>query len=1037
MLGRARPLLIGTLLLLPLASIPQPALAADKVDLTSSSYQALQWRLIGAFRGGRVTAVGGHPDHPQSFYMGATGGGVWKTTDAGQSWKNVSDGFFNVGTIGAIAVAPSDPDILYVGTGEGPVRGVTTSHGDGVYKSRDGGTTWQHVGLKDSRQIARIVVDPGNPDLVYAAVQGNPWGPSEDRGVYRSRDGGTSWQRIHFVDASTGASDIDLDASSGRILYAAMWDHQREPWTIRSGGPGSSLWKSTDGGDSWTRLAKGLPALMGKTSVVVSPADPNRLWAMIEATEGGVYRSDNAGTTWTRVNQDPGIRDRGWYYTHVFAHPKDRNGVYVLAAPMVVSRDGGVTFEEIQTPHGDNHDLWINPRNPDIMVQGNDGGANVSFNGGQTWSTQMNQPTGQFYRLETDALFPYRIYTAQQDNTTVRIPSRSLDGGIGEAEWKPVGGGESSFLSMYRKNPSLVYGTGLLGGLNEYDDRTGTVRDIDPYPQFAGFRRGLDLAHRFNWNAPVLVSQHDPSTVYHAGNRLLKSTDKGLNWTAISPDLTRARLETIGTTGGPIMIEGAGGEHYATLTYIAESPRDPKIIWTGSDDGLVHLTRDSGATWSNVTPSGLPEGQINTIEISPHVPGTAYITVARYKLNDFAPYAFRTIDYGRSWTAITNGFSGDNFVRVVREDSVRPGLLYAGTEGGVYVSTDAGGNWKPLQLNLPTVPITDLKVHGDDLVAATQGRALWVLDGLHPLRELTPAVASAPMHLFTPAPALRLEGGGGSLAVEGANPSQGAVIYYSFANAPKGPVTLEILDASGSVLRRYSSEAQAKARTELVKGAQGEPPAPPLPNKAGLNRYVWNLRLEPMTAVADTIRFVRNRPYRMGPGSYRVRLRAGGKTAERPLTVLPHPGLPPATAAQWSEQQALSRRLYELVSDVHRETNEMRALGERVRSRVASRGGNQQLQARSQTFLASLARWEEHVPQSPLPEGVQDRIGFPSRLLSTQILHTLALVDAPPPVSNATKVRVGELVAEWERLKTEAAGLRQQARSELGVLAGT
>ena len=1037
MLVGARPLIIGALLLLPVVGSPQPVLAAAPESISASSYQALQWRLIGPFRGGRVTAVGGHPDQPHTFYMGATGGGVWKTTDGGESWQNISDGFFGVGTIGAIAVAPSDASIIYVGTGEGPIRGVTTSHGDGVYKSVDGGKTWRHVGLKNSRQIARIVVDPANRDLVYAAVQGNPWGPSEERGVYRSRDGGATWQRIHFVDPSTGASDIDLDAGDSRTIYAAMWDHQREPWTIRSGGPGSSLWKSTDGGDSWIRLTRGLPGLMGKTSVVVSPADRNRLWAMIEATEGGVYRSDDAGLTWKRVNQDPGIRDRGWYYTHIFAHPKDRNGVYALAAPMVVSKDGGVTFEEIETPHGDNHDLWINPRNPDIMVQGNDGGANVSFNGGKTWSTQMNQPTAQFYRIETDTLFPYRIYTAQQDNTTVRIPSRTLDGGIGEAEWKPVGGGESSFLSFDRKNPTLVYGTGLLGGLTEYDDRTGTARDIDPYPVFAGFRQGLDLKYRFNWNAPVLVSQHDPKVIYHAGNRVLKSSDRGLNWREISPDLTRARPATMGTTGGPIMIEGAGGEHYATITYIAESPRDPRIIWAGSDDGLVHVTRNGGANWSNVTPSGLPEGQINAIEISPHAPGTAYIAVARYKLNDLAPYAFKTTDYGATWTPIAAGLPGDNFVRVVREDTVRPGLLYAGTEGGVYFSTDAGGTWKPLQLNLPTVPITDLKVHGDDLVAATQGRALWILDGLHPLRELTPAVAAAPMHLFTPAPALRLEAGGRASEVEGANPPQGAIIYYSFADAPKGPVTLEMLDGDGSVLRRFSSEAQAQARTELVKGAQGEPPAPPLPKKAGLNRYVWNLRPEPMTPVGDTIRFVRNRPYRVGPGTYRVRLRADGKTAERPLTVLPHPGLAPATAEQWSEQQALSRKLYDLVSDVHRETNEMRALGERVRSRAAARNGNRQLQTRSEAFLASLARWEEHVPQAPLPGGVQDRIGFPSRLLSTQILHTLALVDGPPPVSEATKVRVDELIAEWARIKADAARLRQQARSELGVSTGT
>jgi hypothetical protein len=642
----------------------------------------------------------------------------------------------------------------------------------------------------------------------------------------------------------------------------------------------------------------------------------------------------------------------------------------------------------------------------------------------------MNQPTGQFYRLETDALFPYRIYSAQQDNTTVRIPSRSLDGGIGEAEWRPVGGGESSFLSFDRRNPTLVYANGLLGGLNEYDDRTGMVRDIDPYPVFAGFRRGLDLKYRFNWNAPVLVSQHDTKVIYHGGNQLFRSTDRGLTWQVISPDLTRARPETMGTTGGPIMIEGAGGEHYATLAYVAESPHDPKVIWTGSDDGLVHLTRDGGATWSNVTPRGLPEGQINAIDVSPHDPGTAYISVARYKLNDFAPYAFKTNDYGRSWTKIVSGLPSDNFVRVVREDSARPGLLYAGTEGGAFVSFDKGARWQSLQLNLPAVPVTDLKVHGNDLVASTQGRAIWILDGLDPLRELASSQAKRPVHLFAPAPAIRLEGGGRSSEVEGANPPQGAVIYYSFAKAPKGPVTMEILDSDGAVLRRFSSEAKVEERTELVKGAQGEPAAPPLPKKAGLNRYVWNLRPEPMTPVGDTIRFVRNRPYRVAPGSYRVRLIADGKTVERPLQVVPHPGLPAATPEQWAEQQALSRRLYELVSEVHQETNEMRALGDAVR---AGHAGD----PRAGAFLASLARWQEHVPQAPLPDGIQDRIGFPSRLLSTQILHTLALLDGPPPVPEAIKRRVAELGVEWAAIKAQSAQLRQQASAEFGIAGKT
>jgi len=1013
-----------TVLFVAALACAEPGVAAVPAtsSVPASAWQALQWRLVGPFRGGRVTAVAGHPDRPNSYFLGATGGGVWKTDDAGQSWHNVSDGFLGAGSIGAIAMAPSNPDIVYVGTGEAPIRGVATARGDGMYRSDDGGKSWRRIGLEHSRHISKVIVDSKDPNLVYVAVQGDAWGPSEERGVYRSRDGGAHWEKILFVDPSTGASDLDIDRSNPNILYAAMWDHRRRPWTVRSGGQGSGLWKSVDAGAHWTRLTKGLPSLMGKTGISVSPADPNRIWAMIEAVDGGVYRSDDAGRTWTWINRDAGIRDRAWYYTHIFAHPTDRNSVYVLAAPMVVSNDGGVTFEQIRTPHGDNHDLWINPRNPDLMIESNDGGANVSLNGGKSWSSQMNQPTGQFYRIATDLSWPYRIYSAQQDDSTVRIPSRSLEGGIGLSDWRPIGGGESAFVSFDRSNPRFVYATGLLGSVTEYDDSTGLIRDIDPYPVFAGFRQVKDLKYRFNWNAPILVSSHDPNVIYHGSDKLLRSTDRGVSWTEISPDLTRARPETMGTTGGPIMIEGAGGEHYATLTYIAESPHDSKVLWTGSDDGLVHVTRDGGAHWADVTPAGLPEGDINAIEISPHTPGTAYVVVARYKLDDFAPYAFRTTDFGRSWTAITNGLPRDSFMQVVREDPVRPGLLYAGTETGVFVSFDSGGSWKPFQLNLPVVQVNDLQVHGDDLVAATQGRAIWVLDGLEPLREVTPQIAAEPVYLFPPAAAVRVESGGRPESDEGSNPTEGATIDYSFASAPAGPVTLEILDSAGSVLRRFSSETRVEKKVELVKGAQGEPPAPPLTKKAGLNRYVWNLRPEPMVATTDTIRFVPNRPYRVGPGTYRARLTAEGRTVEREFKVVPQPNLPPVAQAQWDEQQALSKRLYDLVNEVHRETNVMRAL----KRQLAEQGQGADL-------VREIARWEEQVPQAPLPDGIQDRIGFPSRLLSTQILHTLSILDGPPPVPVAVKAHVTELEAQWAPMKAAAEALRQRARTEFGV----
>lgn len=1006
--------------------LADPARCASTSAATVSSpfSKALQWRLVGPFRGGRVTAVAGHADEPNTFYMGATGGGVWKTEDAGETWRNISDGFFETGTIGAIAVAPSNRNIVYVGTGEAPIRANATARGDGVYRSDDAGKTWRHLGLENSRHISKIVVDPANPELVYVAVQGDEWGPSEERGVFRSRDGGKSWEKVLFVSPSTGASDLDMDAHNSNVLYAGMWDHERRPWTIRSGGPGSGLWKSVDGGDHWTKLTRGLPSLIGKTGITVSPADPNRVWAMIEAVSGGIYRSDDAGQTWKWINRDTGIRDRGWYYTHIYAHPTDRNSVYVLAAPMVVSHDGGVTFEQVRTPHGDNHGLWINPRNPNLMIESNDGGANVSLNAGKTWSTEMNQPTGQFYRLETDLLWPYRIYSAQQDDGTVRIAERTLEDGIGPADWRSVGGGESAFISFDRAHPRYIYATALLGSVTEYDDQTGLIRQIDPYPVFAGFRQAKDLKYRFNWNAPILVSQHDPNVIYHAGDKILKSTDRGVSWTAISPDLTRARPETMGTTGGPIMIEGAGGEHYATLTSIAESPHDRNVLWAGSDDGLVHITRDGGAHWADVTPPGLPEGQINAIEVSPHAAGTAYIAVVRYRLDDYRPYAFKTTDYGRSWTPIINGLPADKFVQVVREDPVRPGLLYAGTENGVFVSFNDGASWQPFQLNLPLVPVNDLEVHGDDLVAATQGRALWVLDGLDPVRQMTPQIAAAPIYLFSPAPALRIEGGGRAGPDEGSNPPDGAVIYYSFVRPPSGPVTLEILDSTGSVLRRFSSETKVEDRTELVKGAEGEPPAPPLAKKAGLNRYVWNLRMAPMVPTADTIRFVPNRPYRVGPGTYTARLTADGQSVEQQFKVLPQPNLAPVPQAEWDAQQALSRRLYDLVNDDHRETNAMRSI-------------EQQLKARDKDseLAAAIAQWEEQVPQEPLPNGIQDRIGFPSRLLSTQILHTLSILDGPPPVPIAVRQHVGELEAEWARMEEQAERLRSRAKAEFNITA--
>ncbi len=991
-------------------------------------YQALKWRNVGPWRGGRVTAVAGVPAAPHTFYMGATGGGVWRTTDAGMSWENVSDGFFNTVTIGAIAVARTDANIIYVGTGEAPIRGVSTADGDGMYKSVDGGKSWTHIGLEPTRHIAIVVVDPHDPDTVWVGAQGNAWVESVERGVYKSTDGGATWRQTLFVNPGTGVHDLSQDMHNPHILYAGTWDHQRTPWTIRSGGPGSGLYKSIDGGETWRRLENGLPGLMGNTGVAVSPANPNRVYAMIEAAEGGIFRSDDGGENWSRVNEDKGIRDRGWYYTHIFADPGDEDTLYVLSNSVVKSIDGGKTLSEITSPHGDNHDLWINPDDPAVMVEGNDGGANVSLNGGKTWSTQYNQPTAQLYRVITDSVFPYRLYAGQQDSTSIRIASRTFDAGIGQADWKPVGGGESAQFAFDPDDPRLVYSTSLLGTISEYDDVTGVERSIEAYPAFIGFMQAKDLTYRFNWNAPVVVSKFDPEVIYHAAQMVLKSTDRGQHWEAISGDLTRNDRSKQGTTGGPLSIEGAGGEHYGTLLYLAESPLDAAILWTGSDDGMVHVTRDGGQTWDNVTPEGLPESQINMIEASPHDPAGAYIAVNRYKLGDDSPLIYRTGDYGHSWTLIVNGIPAVAFARAVREDPVRRGLLYAGTERGVYVSFDDGAQWQSLQLNLPQVPVTDLRVQEGDLVAATQGRSFWILDDITPLRQIDANAQSQTLRLFEPRPAYRIESTQWPQK-EGPNPPDGVVIRYTLTDAnvsEETPLLLEILNADGSVIRSFSSKPTEESPKSLVKGVEGEPAAPTLGTNPGMNETVWNLHREPMTPVADTIRYVSQRPPRVPPGTYLARLSLGETSVEQPVTVLQDPRVEPANAKAWAEQQQISLGLYALVNDIHATTNRMRSIVGRAQELIEQAAGKPEaggIKTAADTLIARIRAWEIHLPQAPLPGGLRDTVSIPSLLLSTQVLRVLTLADQDPPVTAGIVKRAADLEATWAGLKVDAADI--------------
>ena len=739
------------ILLLALSLVFSPTVvSAPAADI--SELEGLEWRMIGPYRGGRVTTVTGVADNPMLYYMGATGGGVWKTENAGTTWENLSDGYFKVGTIGAVAVAESDPNVLYVGTGESPIRGVTTSQGDGVWKSTDAGKSWKHIGLKESGQISRIKIHPQNPDIAWVAVQGQIWAPNEERGIYRTSDGGATWQQVLKVNANTGAADLSIDPSNPRILYAAMWNHGRKPWFIHSGGTDGGIYKSMDGGDSWKKLGGGLPEMIGKIGVDVSASNPDRVYAIVEAEhkKGGLYRSDDAGETWTLIYDHRVLHTRAWYYIHITADPVDEDTVYVMNVPMMKSVDGGKSWTKMSTPHGDHHDHWINPHNNKNMINANDGGATVTFDGGETWSSIMNQPTAQFYRVTTDNQVPFRIYAGQQDNTTVAIASQTYDSGIGVEDYFDVGGGESAHIAFDPDNPRLIYATTINGTLTEYDHQTQLTRSIIPYPVLVYGKDAKDLKYRANWNTPVAVSPHDPSIIYYGAQKVLRSSDRGATWNEISPDLTRNDPEKQGRNGGPLTPENVGAEFYNTIYYIVESPFEPGTIWVGSDDGLVHITRDGGSNWSNVSPKHAGEAMINAIELSPHDKATAYLAVTGYKLNDFKPYIYKTTDYGRKWKRIDEGLPADAFVRVVREDPTRKGMLYAGTEMGMFVSFNDGEDWQSLKLNLPPVPITDLAIRHDRLVAATQGRAFWILDDLNVVRQATDGFADEPLHVFAP-----------------------------------------------------------------------------------------------------------------------------------------------------------------------------------------------------------------------------------------------------------------------------------------------
>ncbi len=963
----------------------------------------LQYRSIGPYRGGRSAAVAGVASQPFVYYYGATGGGVWKSTDGGINWESVSDGsVFGTGSVGAIAVSDSDPNVVYVGMGESPIRG-NVSHGDGMYKSTDGGKTWKRIGLDDTRQIPRIRVHPRNPDLVYVAALGHVWGPNDQRGVFRSKDGGKTWEKILSRGNKAGAIDLIIDPTNPNILYAGFWEVYRKPWTLESGGPGSGIFKSTDGGDTWTELTRnpGLPrGMIGKVGITVSPANPERVWAIVEAEDGGVFRSDNGGRTWSKVNEERRLRQRAWYYTRIYADPKNADSVYILNVQFFKSNDGGRTYSTISVPHGDNHDLWIAPDDPNRMIQSNDGGANVSFNGGRSW-TEQDQPTAQFYRVALDNDFPYNVYGAQQDNSTVRIASRTTEGGITTSDWFDVGGGESGWIAPSPKDSNIVF-AGSYGGLaTRFDRRTGQQRDINPYPNNP-MGSGADvLKYRFQWNFPIVFSPHDPNTLYLAANVLFKSQDEGSSWQVISPDLTRNDKAKQSPSGGPITKDNTSVEYYSTIFAVMESPLQAGTIWAGSDDGLVHISRDGGKNWSNVTPpaSIMPEWiQINSLEASPHDPATAYVAATMYKWDDNRPYLYRTTDYGKTWKKITNGIPDTAFTRVIREDPNKRGLLYAGTETGMYVSFDNGERWQSLQLNLPVVPITDLAIQKreKELVVATQGRSFWILDELPLLHQLMDAGgwnSVSETRLFPPKDSYRMSGGGGGplppTATIGRNPANGVVVYYSLKAKPTSAIELEFLDSTGKSIRKFTQRVAREGETATAAG----PPAPggegggfggggappPVTTDVGLNRFVWDTRYPDAVRFPGMILWAgETRGPKLPPGRYQVKLTVDNTTLTQNFEIKADPRLTTAPA-DYAKQLELGLKIRDKLSETNNAIIQIRDVRKQVEDLLKRVPQSKPINDAGTALNKKLTTIEEALYQTK-NQSNQDPLNYPIRL---------------------------------------------------------
>jgi photosystem II stability/assembly factor-like uncharacterized protein len=930
--------------------------SSDSTRPEEKAFKGMKYRLIGPFRGGRSLTAAGVPGDPTTYYFGGTGGGVWKSADGAMTWSPVFD---NEGTsaIGSLAVANSNPNVVYVGTGEACIRG-NISHGDGVYKTLDGGKTWKNVGLRDSRAIGKIIINPANPDIVFVAALGHPYGPNSERGIFRTSDGGKTWERVLYKDENTGGVDIAFDPHNPNILFAAMWQARRTPWSLASGGPGSGIYRSIDGGTTWKHLLEhGLPkGPYGKIGVAVA-ANSERVYALIEAhdPDGGLYRSDDAGETWQLVNPSHSLWQRPWYYMHVIADPRDENALYIMNVDAYKSTDGGHLFNKVKVPHGDNHGLWIDPRDTRRMIASNDGGVTVTLDGGKNWTLQDNQPTAQFYHVITDAATPYRVYGSQQDSGTVAIASRSDSGMIDRADWYDVGGGEAGYIAPYPPDPNVVYAADYQGNITRFDRRTGQIKAITEQPELSDAMGAFGLEHRFQWTAPVVISPHDPNTLYHGGERLFKTTDGGVHWQAISPDLTRNDKTKQQPSGG-ITVEDTGTEYYDTIFAVAESPLAAGLIWAGTDDGLIQITRDAGKTWTNVTPKDMPEwSRISLIDPSPHDAGAAYVAVDRHQNDELRPYIYKTSDYGKTWTKITNGIPDVTFVRAVREDPKKRGLLYAGTETGVYISFDDGANWRSLRLNLPTTPVHDLIVKDNDLIVATHGRAFWILDDLTPLRQYDGKAEEREVTLYPPATAYRMQAGAAGerhpSKRTGQNPPAGAVIYYWLKDAPKpeSVTKLEILDSTGKVIRAFSSVEVAPLEEPL--DPDEKKPEKEIKAEAGLNRFVWDLRYEEAHHVPGYYLW----EYSLGahgpvaaPGHYQVRLTAGGQSQTAPVEVKLDPRVN-VSQADLEQQVSVLLRLRENLNKVYDTVNQIQD----VRSQLAGLRRRVPESAAGKTIMAS------------------------------------------------------------------------------------